>query len=343
MTRISRRTALTAGAMAAGGIAGGIVPREAHALTRTWGDDFLAPFSPPKDVKRDIKPGKTPIRLSCSANHIDFKEGADIGETVKRVRDAGYTAAEGTDDWKRATDSQIRELKDALRQHDVMFYTIHRCINNIHPDPAERRRINLITVENIEAAERLGIDFIVSHTGSCTESPTQPHRDNWTEETWKLSVQVMKQIIKDTEGSRVSLAIEALNPCNINTPRSHVKLKEDVGSDRIKVTLDPQNMINMTTCYRTTELVNDCFSVIPEEDICYMHCKDARLTENMLPAFEWVVPGTGLMDFENCLAHLSRLKRPRAYFLEFLSADKYPDAKRYIEETAGRIGVTIYS
>lgn len=160
--------------------------------------------------------------------------------------------------------------------------------------------------------------------------------------TWERSVSALRQILRDTSGSRVALAIEALNACNINTPEAHLRLKEDVGDSRIQVTLDPQNMLNMTTYYRTTELVNKCFALLGE-DICYAHCKDVRLTESMLPAFEWVMVGTGGMDYENYLCHLSRLKKSRPLFLSFLPKDKYPLAKKYIEETAKNLGVKIYS
>lgn len=339
---ISRRRALTAGALSAGAIIGGNVGKaEAVQLAPTWGADFLAPFSPPDTVKRDLTPGNTPIRLSCSAHCLHYTQGMDIPARVKEIRAAGYTAAEANDQWKLATDSEIKTLKDALKTHDLMFYTLHRCINNIHPDMTERRKINKQVAEMVEAADRLGLSFVVSHTGSCAESPTSPHRDNWTEATWKASVAALKQILKDTSGSKVSLAIEALNPCNINTPQAHIKLREDVGDPRIKVTLDPQNMMNMTTYYRSTEVINTCFELIGE-DVCYAHCKDVRLKPDMLPAFEWVVVGTGTMDYEQYLARLSRLKHTRALFLEFLPADKYPEAKKYVLATAAKVGVKIY-
>ncbi len=309
---------------------------------KTWGEKFLQDFSPADSVERNLKAGSNPIRLSCTAYCLHYSEGMDISARVKEIRAAGFTACEANDNWKKASDSEIRELKAALREHDLWFYTIHRCINNIHPDPVERRKINKQVAENVECAEKLGVKFIVSHTGSCAVSPTLPHRDNWTKETWDLSVAALKQILKDTSGSKVALGIEALNPCNINTPESHVRLKEDVGDDRIKVTLDPQNMLNMTTYYRTTELVNRCFELL-KDDVCYAHCKDAKLKDTMLPAFEWVVVGTGGMDYENYLCHLSRMDRPMPFLLEFLPKEKYPEARKYITETAKKLGVTIYS
>ena len=341
---LSRRKVLAAGALSTGALLGALPqPADAQHLAKIWGEDFLKPFSPPENVKLDLTPGKTPIRLSCSAYGLRYKKGMDIPARVREIRAAGYTAAEGSGEWKNATDSDLRELKAALKQHDLMFYTLHRCINNIHPDLAERRKINKEVAELVETADNLGLSFVVSHTGSCFPgSATLPHRDNWSKAAWKASVNAMKQILRDTSGSNVALAIEALNPCNINNPWAHVKLRENVGDPRIKVTLDPQNMLNMTTYYRSTELVNACFDLLGE-DICYAHCKDVKLKDTMLPAFEWVVVGTGIMDYETYLTRLSRLKKPRALFLEFLPSEKYPQAKQYVEETAKRIGVTIYS
>lgn len=339
---LSRRSALTAGAMAAGAVLGA-TSRTAHAqkLAPTQGADFLAPFSPPEGSVRPLTAGPTPIRLSCSAHCLHFTKGMDIPGRIREIRAAGYTAAEANDSWKLAADSEIRTLNAALKEHDLMFYTLHQCINNIHPDLTERRKIQKATAERIETADHLGMSFIVSHTGSCAVSPTLPHRDNWTMETWRASVASLKQILRDTSGSKVALAIEALNPCNINNPWAHVRLREDVGDPRIKVCLDPQNMMNMTTYYRSTEVINACFDLLGE-DVCYAHCKDVLLKETMLPAFEWVVVGTGTMDYDTYLKRLSRMKYPRALFLEFLSADKYPEARKYVLETAAKAGVKIY-
>ncbi|MFC1608285.1 sugar phosphate isomerase/epimerase family protein [Candidatus Latescibacterota bacterium] len=340
--KLSRRKALAAGTAATGALLGANnSPPHAKTLPQSFGRDFLMPWNPGEYTPPALKAGATPVRLSCSAHCIHYSEGMDIPMTVKAVRDNGYTACEASDAWKQATDSEIRELHDALRQHDVMFYTIHVCINNIHPDMAERRKINKRVAENVETAERLGLGFIVTHTGSCAERATRPHRDNWSKEAWDASVKAIRQIIRDTSGSNVDLAIEALNPCNINTPWAHVKLREDVGDSRVKVTLDPQNMINLNTYYRMTELVNVCFYLLGE-DVCYAHCKDVKLKDTMLPSFEWVVAGTGTQDFATYLLRLSHMKKPRPFFLEFLKKEQYPAAKKHIMETAEKVGVKIY-
>ena len=75
----------------------------------------------------------------------------------------------------------------------------------------------------------------------------------------------------------------------------------------------------------------------------YAHAKDVLWAPEMLPVLKWVVPGTGTMDYESYLTRLSRLKYTRPLLLEFLSTEKYPEAKKFIEETAQKVGVKIYS
>ena len=152
----------------------------------------------------------------------------------------------------------------------------------------------------------------------------------------------MKEIMKATAGSKVNLGIEALNPTNINNPQAHVRLKEDVGDDRIKVTFDPQNMMHPGVYYRMTELLHESFELLGE-DIVYAHLKDLRWMPRMEPQFEWVVAGEGGQDFETYLLLLSNMNYTRPGLLEFLSRDQYPAAKQHIEETAARVGVNIYS
>ena len=124
-SRISRRRVLATGTAAAGAFIGSYGAHSyAKTLPQTFGQDFLMPWSPDVTEKRDLTPGKTPIRLSCNAYCIHYSKGMNIPDKVKMVRDKGYTAAEANDNWKNAADSEIRELHDALKEHDVLLYTI---------------------------------------------------------------------------------------------------------------------------------------------------------------------------------------------------------------------------
>ena len=182
--KVNRRTALAAGVASAGAFVGSHTPK-AQVLQSVWGADFLTQWSPPEYLKRDLTPGNTPIRLSCTAYRISYEKNTPIEDRVKNIRDMGYTACEAGEEWTQATDSEIVELKEVLKKYDVQFYTIHVFRNNIHPDLTIRKENHRKTIAAIEAAERIGLKFIVSHIGSCSpERANFPHRDNWTKETW---------------------------------------------------------------------------------------------------------------------------------------------------------------
>ena len=347
---IPRRTAMMAGASAAALLFGSnATPAHAGELAETWGEDFLTPWSPPANIKRDLTPGPTPIRLSCGGYTLTNtapRNGTMVPfpEQVKAIRDAGYTACEsGSLNWTTTPDSQIRELKDALKQYDVMFYALHQWSNIIDPDTARADQNQRSIIGAIESAERLGLEFIVMHTGGRNpKSKDRPHKDNWTRETWDLSVNAVKRILRDTAGSTVSLGFEAVNCCNNNTPQSHVRLREDVGDPRVKVMLDPVNMLHPGVYFRTTELLNLCFDLFGEE-ITYCHAKDA-LWDSMSTAInEGIVLGQGCMDYEQYLARMSRMERVRPLLIEHLPSEQYPPSKAFLEKTAAAIGVKIYS
>ena len=341
---ITRRKVLAAGASSAGFFLG-LQPAQSQAepLSDVWGEDFMMQWSPPEHIERDLTPGTSHIRLSCSGYRLTKTDTTSYVDQIKAIRNAGYTAAEaGSRAWDyKITDSGIRELKAALKEHDVQFYTLHTWVNIIDPDSSKRRSNQRHVAMAVEAADRLGMKFILTHTGGRNpEGKDRPHKDNWTRETWKMSVDATKQILKDTSGSSVNLAFEAVNSCNNNTPKSHVRLKEDVGDDRVKVTLDPANMLHAGTFYRTTELINECFDLLGE-DIMYAHAKDKVWTA-MMPSIESATIGEGTMDYAQYLARLSRMNYPRAMLIEHLPKEKYPPSKKLLEDTAAKIGVTIY-
>ncbi|MFC1693672.1 sugar phosphate isomerase/epimerase family protein [Candidatus Latescibacterota bacterium] len=349
--KITRRKAIATGTVSTGLLFGSSTsPIQAEPLPDVWGDDFLVQWSPPKNVKRDLTPGPTPIRLSCSGYNLSNTPGRNsdkilpLGEQVKAIRDAGYTACEsGSLNWIDTPDSQIRELQAALKQHDVLFYAIHQWRNIIDPDTNRAERNIRGIIQAIESADRLGLKFIVLHTGGRNpRSKDRPHKDNWTKETWDMGVNVIKRILKDTAGSKVNLGFEAVNCCNNNTPQSHKRLREDVGEPRVKVLFDPVNMIHPGVYFRTTELLNLCFDLLGE-DIMGCHAKDCLWNSMSTAINEGIVLGQGCIDYEQYLARLSHLKYPRALLIEHLPREKYPECKKYLEDTAKKIGVKIYS
>ena len=345
---VSRRK-MFSGAVAAG-IAAGAAAQPAPAQTAArpkiaalpdvWGQDFLQQWSPPANVKRDLTPGPSPLRLSSP--RLLNKEGTDYNAVFKSMRDGGWTACEaGSADWlsRKLPDSEIREIKAAMKAQDVVFYGIHCAGNIIAPDPdADRWQRHII--EAIHSAEALGCQLVLTHAGSLYPNRNTAHPLNWSKEGWTRSVNALKRICKDTAGIKVEIPLEDVISECVNTPWAHVRIRQDVGDSRIMTGLDVTNQVHSGNIFRMTELINLNFDLLGDQ-LSYVHAKDLVWNE-MLPGLNWAMNGTGCMDYETFLVRLSRLGRPMNVLVEFLSTtEEYAQAQRNIRAVAAKVGVKI--
>jgi sugar phosphate isomerase/epimerase len=182
--------------------------------------------------------------------------------------------------------------------------------------------------------------MVLTHTGSMFPGRDKAHPLNWSKMAWERSVNALKNIAKSTAGSRVLIGIEPVNTEAINNPWAMKRLREDVGDSRIVCGLDITNMVNPAVAFRMTELMNTTFELL-NGMIGYIHAKD-YVWDQMLPGLSWAMNGTGNMDYEVFLAHISRMPDPIMY-VEFLrSAEEYQQAQRNIRAIANKIGVKIH-
>jgi sugar phosphate isomerase/epimerase len=310
-------------------------------LPDVWGQDFLYQWSPPQNVKRDLTPGASAIRLSCSED-ITNREGTDYASLFKGMRDAGWTACEAASAaWlsRKMPDTEVAEIKRQLKANDVVFYGIHCAGNIIAPDPqADQWQRHII--DAVHAAEDMGCQLILTHSGSIYPDRNAPHPLNWSRAGWTRSVNALKNICKSTAGSKIEIAIEPVNTEAINNPWAFKRLREDVGDPRLMCGLDITNMVFTSTAFRMTELLNTTFDLL-DGQISYVHAKDF-VWDGMLPGLDWAMNGTGNMDYETFLVRVSRIKNAKMY-VEFLrSPEEYQEAQRNIRAIADKVGVKIY-
>ena len=202
MAKITRRKALLAAASSSMLFPACIRNAEATSPKKWAYPDFLMPWSPPPDLEKDLTPGSTPIRLACSGYTLNVPEDGNIDAVVKAVRDKGYSAAGvgggygSRNLWKEASDTLVADLITTLKKYDVRFIDMHAICNLIHPDMAERKRMHAWLISQMETAERVGCPRVTGHVGSRAPGATHPHPENWTKETWDMSVREVKKVIK---------------------------------------------------------------------------------------------------------------------------------------------------
>jgi len=285
---------------------------------------------------------------------LRYPEGKSITEAVKRIRDQGYTSAGDAhgpfahNKWLDARDSEIAELKAALKKYDVTFFDMMTWDNIIHPDRTYREKAIRHVTENVEAAERCGVLSVCAGLGSRDPETNEDyglamHPENWTEETWKLGVAGIRQILRDTAGYKAVLGMEAVITTPLDGPMALKRLREDVGDARCMVTLDPANMFTIENYYHSTEMINWCFELLGEDIVC-CHAKDTFIERNDMLALMTMKPaGKGVQDYETYLTRMSRMKYPRTLLLEFAKDEEYPAVKEFLEKTAAKVGVKLYA
>ena len=353
--KITRRKALAIGAVSTGMLVGTgpACDREkesAYSESEAWTENTWS-RGPNSDLVRDLTPGPSPVRLACSssATRLWYPEDKSITEAVKSIREQGYTAAGVShgpyrhNRWLDATDSEIRELQAALKEYDVEFFDMMTYDNIIHPDASEREKAIKHVTENLEAAEKCGALAVCAGLGSRDlDHGLYMNPENWTAETWKLSVDGIKQILKDSAGYKAVLGMEAVVTTPLDGPGALKRLMEDVGDPHVQVAFDPANMFTMENYYHSTEMINKCFDMLGE-NIVNCHAKDTLITGGMLIHLTMHPAGKGVQDYETYLVRMSHMKWPRVLMLEFAKDEEYPEAKAYIEKTAEKVGVKIYS
>lgn len=332
---ISRRKVLATGIATAGALVGSITTRNAHA----W------PPGPKENVERNLTPGDTPIRLGGFLQPTrKFPENVSITEVVKKLRDDGFG---GCHSFPRPLyglkDSQIRELNAALKEYDVVIYEVGGYTNMIHPDRAKRQENLKGLARCFEVAAKVNCPMVGTITGSCDpDYGINVHPENWSEETWKLTVESVKQVLRDTAGTKVTIGMEAQVTTNLDGPRAHKRLNDDVGDPRCCVNLDPTNMMSLSNYYHTTDLLNECFDLLGES-IMGCHAKDTYIwPDKQTVHVQEVCPGRGVMDYETFLVRMSRMKWPRTLLTEHIPNDQLPEAYAYIRKVADKVGVKMY-
>ncbi len=347
--KISRRRFLAAGIASTGMVPGAVQSasgRPEYPDDKGPGREAFWGPGPNKNLVRDLTPGSTPIRL---AGRLEYYENESPEETVKKIRDAGFTGAKaGADPWHSMPESIVQELRDALRKYDVDVFEVGGYRNIIHTDESMRQNYIAHLCRCLEAADRIGCRMVGTISGSRNPEGNEfvdnyaVHPDNWTLEMWKLLIKSIKEILKNTSGMKSVLGMEAQVTTNIDTPLAHLRLMEDVADERLKVNLDPVNMVHLHNHFHTTELLNECFDLLGE-NIYGGHAKDSYiLPHSQTVHVQEVCPGRGNLDYETYLVRLSRLKWPRTLLVEHIPGDQVSEGYEYIRRVAAKTGVKIH-
>ncbi|CAA9548030.1 MAG: hypothetical protein AVDCRST_MAG43-843 [uncultured Thermomicrobiales bacterium] len=249
-------------------------------------------------------------------------------ETFRAVDDAGFSsvqfdfASAGIGSQPEVIPEGIaqRVSEDALRA-GIRIASVSGTFNMIHPDRSVRER-GLMSLEAIAAAcSTLQTDIVTLCTGTRdAESMWRLHPDNGSPDAWTDLSETMERALAIADRHDVRLVIEP-EPANVvsNADRA-IKLLEEMADPRLKVVLDPANILAGDPDRSPEAALDHAFDLVGGH-IVLAHAKDLDGNGSFCAA------GTGIVPW----AHYHRLLQSISYngdvIFHTLDEDQAPSAR----------------
>lgn len=200
-------------------------------------------------------------------------------------------------------DGFASEIAACAQAHGLEIVAVNGTYNMAHPDKRIREEGARRFLQLIDATREMGTKYITLCTGSrSTESLWKRHPDNESEAAWDDMTMGMRTLLARAEEKGVTLLIETEASNTVRTPARARRLMDEMGSENLKVVLDPANVFLPGTARRgnVRPVLDDAFAQFGT-DILLAHGKDIRAGDDI----DFCATGLGIVDFPYMLARLS--------------------------------------
>jgi sugar phosphate isomerase/epimerase len=198
--------------------------------------------------------------------------------------------------------------------------------NMIHPDPEQRqaglRRLRVLA----SACKHMGTSIITLCTG--TRDPQNMwrwHPENTSLQAWEDLRSSMDAALHIAEEESIILAFEPERANVINTAARGRTLLDTMQSPRLKVVMDPANLIVPENKQHMHHILDEAFDLLGE-DIVLAHAKDIGSDNTFQPA------GTGILDYDYYLHHLKAAYAEIPLIIHGLSEQQVDAAVRFLHD-----------
>ncbi|BBI32839.1 sugar phosphate isomerase/epimerase family protein [Cohnella abietis] len=251
----------------------------------------------------------------------------------------GYRATPCPIDYK-ADDATVTAYKEIAQRSDIVISEVGAWGNPISPDASLRATAIEFAQKQLELADRIEARVCVNITGSKSAQWDGPHSDNFTDDTFALIVDSIREIIDAVKPTRTFYALETMPWAFPDSADSYLQLLSAVDRPQLAVHFDPVNMISSPrVLYRNGHMIRDFIAKLgPHIRNC--HAKDISIGSKLTVHLEETLPGTGQLDYVTFLTELSRLDPDLPLLIEHLDREEdYLQAFSYIKGTAVELGI----
>lgn len=199
--------------------------------------------------------------------------------------------------------SLITRIREAAQSRDIEMAAVSGTYNMIHPDQEVQQR-GLRRLRTLAAAcQGLGTGIITLCTG--TRDPVNMwhwHPENASSQAWAALLHAMEAALRIAEEEQVTLAFEPERANVVNTAARGHALLAAMQSPRLKVVIDPANLIVPGDERPMRQVLDEAFDLLGEH-IVIAHAKDRGADDTFRAA------GEGILDYD----HYLRLLQARAF------------------------------
>ncbi len=263
------------------------------------------------------------------------------GEWTRAVKQAGYTAAYCPFE-SDISDDELKEYVQAAKKEDIIIAEVGAWSNPISTDEAERRKAIAYCQKQLELAERARAKCCVNIAGSRGEQWDGPSADNYSDDTFALIVDTVREIIDAVKPKNTFYVLEPMPWIYPDSADSYLRLIHAVDRKGFAVHIDIVNVINSPVkYYRNGDLIREWFMKLgPYIKSC--HAKDIKIGSKLTLHFDEVVPGRGALDYHTYIREVARLDPDMPFMLEHLKEpEQYAEAAAYVRKVAKECGINL--
>lgn len=270
-----------------------------------------------------------------------YYEGHNPDHWIMAVRQEGYRSLVfplGFDE----DDSMINAYHQTAIQNDIVIAEVGAWSNPLSPDKIQRKLAIEYCQNQLDLAERIRANCCVNIAGSRGDQWDGPHQDNFSQDTFELMVDTVREIIDAVKPKHTFFSLETMPWIFPDSAESYLDLLNAIDRPAFAVHFDPVNLITSPRAFYTNgHMIKEFISLLGPY-IKSSHAKDIQLSGEFMVHLKEVMPGTGVLNYKVLLHLLHSLNPDMPLILEHLSDEnEYRQAARFIRKIAAKENIPL--
>jgi sugar phosphate isomerase/epimerase len=231
----------------------------------------------------------------------------------------------------------VDAVSAASHKEGVRLVAVSGTYNMAHPDQAVRAK-GLKRLETLAAScAGLGTNLITLCTGTRdADDQWCFHPDNNTEPAWHDLLAEMEKAIRIADTHNVYLGIEPELANVVNSAAKARRMIDSLGSDRVKIVLDPANLFEVEPIVTQRSIVAEAIDLLGDR-IVMGHAKDRTASG------DFVAAGTGVLDYPHYIKAMNGIRFSGPLITHGLSAAEAPGVAAFLKGVLRENGVELAS